>query len=395
MTQPLIANALLGAALVAGMPAVAQAPGPAPVPAPVPATLAAADPYDSPDAWLCRPGRADLCSGPVLRTAVQTDGSTSAEAFAANPTAPIDCFYVYPTISLDPDINSGLTAGPGEQRAVSQQFAAFASVCRPYAPMYRQVTLAGLRAILQPGSSVNGVQAMASAYASIRAAWQHYLQHDNQGRGVVLIGHSQGTLHLITLLDKEIAGTPSAKLLVSAVLAGYNYNLPAGGEPRVPLCTSAQQTGCAIPYVSFKADSPPPPNAMFGRAQMPGAKVACVDPVALSGRPVDSFLPVKANLLGAPWRGSDWQRLAGQVQTPFVHLPGLLQARCVSDEGAGYLALSPSGTGDKRPADIPAELISGGRMLDTWGWHLVDINAVMGNLLTVVKRQSEAYTAGR
>lgn len=380
MTQLLIASALLAAALLAGTPAQAQE---------------ATDPYDKPDAWLCRPGRADLCAGPFQRTSVQADGRMTTEALAAKPDAPIDCFYIYPTISLDPAVNSSLTAGPGEQRAVAQQFAPFASVCRPYAPMYRQVTLAGLRAMLQTPPQADPMLALGTAYQSVLAAWQHYLKHDNQGRGVVLVGHSQGSLQLGMLLQREIAGTPAAKLLVSAVLAGYNFDVPAEGQPRVPLCASATQPGCVIPYVSFKAGSPPPATARFGRAFKPGFKVGCVDPVALSGRPVDSFLPVKANLLGAPWRGGAWQRVAGQVDTPFINLPGLLQARCVRDDSAGYLEFSPSGPGDSRPADIPAEIMVGERVLDDWGWHLVDINAVMGNLLEVVKRQSAAYTAGR
>lgn len=53
-------------------------------------------------------------------------------------------FTGYPTISTDPAGNSSLTPGPGERRAVEQQFAALSSVCKPYAPMYRQVTWAGL-----------------------------------------------------------------------------------------------------------------------------------------------------------------------------------------------------------------------------------------------------------
>ena len=98
--------------------------------------------------------------------------------------------------------------------------------------------------------------------------------------------------------------TPAAKLLVSAILAGYNYDVPAEGEPRVPLCAAATQTGCAIPYVSFKAGAPPPANARFGRARKPGFKVGCADPVALSSRAVDSFLPVMGNLLDVVKRQS-------------------------------------------------------------------------------------------
>ena len=41
--------------------------------------------------------------------------------------------------------NSDMTAGPEEHGVILQQFARFASVCRVYAPLYRQVTLTALR----------------------------------------------------------------------------------------------------------------------------------------------------------------------------------------------------------------------------------------------------------
>ena len=42
-----------------------------------------------------------------------------------------------------PAPNSDMAIGPEEQNVVRQQFARFGSQCRPFAPMYRQVTLAG------------------------------------------------------------------------------------------------------------------------------------------------------------------------------------------------------------------------------------------------------------
>jgi hypothetical protein len=76
---------------------------------------------------------------------------------------------------------------------ISQQFARFASKCRPYAPMYRQITLAGLRPLLASGGTAaafeHGLQ-----YDDVREAWNYYLEHDNRGRGFVLIGHSQGAV---------------------------------------------------------------------------------------------------------------------------------------------------------------------------------------------------------
>ena len=125
----------------------------------------------------------------MVATVVQSDGSRATRVLKPNPTAPIDCFYVYPTVSEDPAGNSGMTSGPGEKRAVAQQFAAFASVCRPFAPIYRQVTIAGVEAVLRHEPLPVDFEL---PYEDVRAAWRHYLAHDNGGRGVVLIGHSQG-----------------------------------------------------------------------------------------------------------------------------------------------------------------------------------------------------------
>ena len=77
------------------------------------------------------------------------------EAFHTDPKAPIDCFYVYPTVSLEPTVNSDMAAGPAERVVVRDQFARFGSVCRPYAPIYRQVTVAGLRRLIAGGSGAD------------------------------------------------------------------------------------------------------------------------------------------------------------------------------------------------------------------------------------------------
>ena len=145
------------------------------------------DPWSSPDAWLCLPGRSDLCAGPIRRITLDSGGMVTRDAIAANSDAPVDCFYVYPTISTDPAGNSSLTPGPGERRAVEQQFAALSSVCKPYAPMYRQITLAGLISAMS-GKPLPMDREL--AYADVAAAWKHYLAEFSKGRGVVLIGHS-------------------------------------------------------------------------------------------------------------------------------------------------------------------------------------------------------------
>jgi hypothetical protein len=81
-----------------------------------------------------------------------------------------------------------------------------------------------------------------------------------------------------------------------------------------------------------------------------------------------------------------------QVDTPFVSLPGLIGAKCVNDGQASFLAVSlHANPQDARPADIPGDIVAGGKRYDDWGLHLIDVNLAMGNLLDIVRRQAVAY----
>ncbi len=65
------------------------------------------------------------------------------------------------------------------------------------------------------------------------AAWRDYLAHDNHGRGVVLIGHSQGAYVLKHLVKTVIDRSPAERrLLVSAILLGGQV-LDANGAGRL------------------------------------------------------------------------------------------------------------------------------------------------------------------
>src|SRR5258705_9866861 len=174
----------MGAALFAGIstasPAHAQAPAAAP-----PAEAPKPNDYSDPKTWLCRPGGHDACDIDETATVVAADGTLTRETWKADPNAATDCFYVYPTISTDPGQNSDMTADPAEINVIKQQFARFASKCRPYAPLYRQVTLVGLRRMLAPGAAVTLDQGL--QYDDVNEAWNYYLKNDNKGRGVVLV----------------------------------------------------------------------------------------------------------------------------------------------------------------------------------------------------------------
>ena len=384
------------AGFIAGSIGVVRAQAPAPA---VPATQAAND-YKDDKAWLCRPGRkGDACDVDLTTTVIAADGTMTRETFAADPKAPIDCFYVYPTVATDPGVNSDMNADPAEINVVLQQFARFASKCRPFAPMYRQVTLAGLRTRMAGGSALpfeTGVQ-----YTDVRDAWQSYLKNDNQGRGFVLVGHSQGSFILEELIKQEIDGKPIQKQLVGAYLLGATLLTPTGKDvggqfKSIPLCRKPGQIGCVVNFSSFRSTIPPPGNTLFGHSADPAMSGSCTNPAALTGgsAPLHAYLSTKGTLIvgGAPPK--PW--VADKtIDTPFVSVPGLVTAECKSNEFATYLEIKVNGDpADPRVDDIAGDL-GGAKPLANWGLHLVDVNLVMGDLLNLVEQQAKAYRSRR
>ena len=75
-------------------------------------TAPAKNDYAKAETWLCRPDKAqdNACNVDLSTTVVRADGTESLEAFKADPKAPIDCFYVYPTVSNDPGVVSDMHA---------------------------------------------------------------------------------------------------------------------------------------------------------------------------------------------------------------------------------------------------------------------------------------------
>jgi len=370
---------------------------PAPPPNPYPGYVSAT--YADPSAWLCRPDTDDVCDHDLDATVVRPNGRTRIQRFRTPRRPKIDCFYVYPTISLDPGGNSDLVPGEDEELfVVRQQAARLGSVCRVFAPVYRQVTLTALLSALS-GTPIPGDSALADA--DVLDAWKHYIANDNEGRGVLLIGHSQGAGRLTKLLQDEIDGNPVLRdRLVSAMLLGTSFQVPEGADvgadlQNVPLCRSPKQTGCVITYASFRATAPPPDDSFFGRSQQAGWKAACTNPAALAGGGgtlVPYFPTAGRSLPIFPLVMPEWVDASRGVtiETPSVTLPKFLDAECAETNGFTYLSITVrADPDDPRIDDI------GGDLTPEWGLHLVDANVAMGNLVRIAKRQASAYRRRR
>src|SRR5205823_5478071 len=138
----------------------------------------------------------------------------------------------------------------------------------------------GLRQMMSGGTGVTLDRGL--AYDDVRDAWKYYLEHDNKGRGFVLVAHSQGSFILAELIRREIDGKPVQSRLVSAILLGTTLAVPRGKDvggafQQVPLCRSASQIGCVITYATFRSTVPPPANTLFGKVSEPGSVAACTN----------------------------------------------------------------------------------------------------------------------
>ncbi|WP_084420115.1 DUF3089 domain-containing protein [Henriciella litoralis] len=348
--------------------------------------------YAEMENWLCHPDKAnDACDVDLSYTIVNADGTTTAETFEAAENPPIDCFYIYPTVSMDETANSDLEANDEELRVAEGQLARFAETCRIYAPMYRQITVPELRrAMTGQGFTAN----MDMRWSDVTGAWNDYVENENDGRGVVILGHSQGSSLVQELVKKEIVGSEMEDKIVSVMPIGITTYADADTGNFGPFepCAEASQTGCIIAYSSYRSTNPPPPTALFGKSGPAGNRAMCVNPAELTGD--DGVLDARLSSKG--WfGGADAEFANGEgVDTPFAAVPGLLTAKCVETDGYTYLEMTVNGDpADPRVDDIDGDVPGPTGPNRDWGLHLIDMHAAMGNLVEIVSAQADTWVA--
>jgi hypothetical protein len=305
----------------------------------------------------------------------------------------VDCFYAYPTVSTDPTTNSDLVPDAAERNVVRLQLARFGTQCRLFAPMYRQLTLAAMSRGHAAGNA--SPDFLGVGYEDVRAAWRYYLAHDNGGRGVVLIGHSQGTSILTELIRSEIEGTPIQSRIVSALLIGAPGGIlvprgrDAGGTfAHMPLCRAATQTGCVVAYSSFRATAPPAVKTPFGPSADSTLVAACTNPAALGGgeAALNGYFDAAGGTALPLGPSEPWTVGGRPIATPMVRVVGLLKAKCTSNAFASYLEVSV-----ERGPDSPASRDIQGDLVEGLGLHLVDMEVAMGNLVDLIGQQTRSY----
>jgi len=340
--------------------------------------------YSNPNLWMCRPGNEpNECHVDLDATELLADGSRTIVPHQRASKPEFDCFYVYPTVDLTGDGNMVNFSDVSLVRdPLYAQAARFTRVCEVYAPLYRQVSLSGV--------SFTGDPAL--ALQDVRDAFKFYLEHLNNGRNFVIMGHSQGSAVLASMMQTDVDPVPAVRShMISAILLGGGVTVAAGQLAggtfqNIPTCSRPAETGCLIAYSSFDKTNPPGANALFGRAPA-GFETACVDPAPLAGNQGlyrGSYFPISVN---QPIFRPD-EPIPPGVTTPFLLYRRVFQGECVHENCFSYLQISLQlAPGDQRSE--PPYRTSVVESLG-FGLHLVDYNLELDDLIDVVTQQAAA-----
>lgn len=342
--------------------------------------------YARRELWMCRPGATpNPCREADLdATEIKADGSKAKVPHVRAQSPEFDCFYVYPTVLLSGAAQmTDLTDQAVEPvlDALLSQGARFSRVCEVYAPLYRQTGLSG-------GMPVPGADP-ALAAKDVRDAFAYYLEHLNNGRKFVLIGHSQGTFMLTAMMQMDLDKDAAKRAkMISALLIGGRIYVPEGETKggtfeNIPLCKEPGDTGCVIAYVSYAQESPPGANALFG-AQMDGNPSACTNPGPLAG----NSGPYKGSYFNTMVRNASFgaDTKAPEVDTPFVLYRDTFEGECVTREERTYLEYSLLPDEER---GVPPWRHSAVDALG-FGTHLVDFHIALEDLIEAVTRQAAA-----
>ncbi len=137
-----------------------------------------------------------------------------------------DVFYIYPTLITDKKNNSWNADIYDKKQndiirgtAIQYQASAWAKAGKIYSPIYRQ---AHYRVFFDPYTNNGGLLAGEIAYKDIKRAFTYYIENLNNGRPIIIAGHSQGAVHCKMLLRDFFDETKLKDRLIAAYLIGTN-----------------------------------------------------------------------------------------------------------------------------------------------------------------------------
>ena len=318
--------------------------------------------YARPDMWVARP---DISvNNPALWT---PDGVTPTR----RPEASV--FFVHPTSFLERSAwNAPLDDEESQRRArlfVRHQASVFNGIAAIWAPKYRQATFGAFLT-----NRDNARRALDFAYRDVLAAYEVFLAQAPADRPIILAAHSQGSLHLMRLLQERVRGAPEARRIAAAYLIGWPISVRAD-LPALPLpaCERPEQARCLVSWQSFSepADTSQV-TEVFDASQGPGgvpragSPIVCTNP--LTGA-AGGAAPREANL-GTLVPNDDFSRAEFRR--------GAIPARC---DQRGFLLIGDNeALPDLGPYALPGN-----------NYHVYDYALFWGNARADAERRLAAF----
>lgn len=328
-----------------------------------------ANAYQDPSLWYSRPGMGT--NDPASWKPSNADESKSGDGlnFAV--------FFVHPTSYLNRaawNAPMGENADAEAERIARTYIRGMASpfneASEIWAPKYRQATMGAFLTDAEEGQ-----KAIDAAYSDVLEAYRYFVESVDADTPIVLVGHSQGSLHLIRLLREEVKGSDVANRLVAAYAIGWpisiEHDLPAMG---IAACATAAQTGCVLSWSSF-AEPADPSSVMETYAKS----------VGFDGEPRGDSKILCTNPLTGTFEGeaSADKNLGTLVPNDTITsgklVPKAVPARC---DDRGLLLI-----GD------PPEIGSNDYVLPGNNYHVYDIPLFWANTRADVIRRVEAYAS--
>ena len=190
--------------------------------------------------WIARP---DIANNPSLWLPAGVQRPVAA------PRASV--FFVHPTSFTERGAwNAPVNDRESQNLAalfVRSQASAFNGIGRIWAPRYRQATFGAFLT-----TNDNARQALDFAYRDVLAAYEEFLREAPADQPIILAAHSQGSMHLMRLLQERIRGAPEASRVVAVYLIGWPVSLSAD-LPALPFpaCQSADKPRCVVSWMSY------------------------------------------------------------------------------------------------------------------------------------------------
>ena len=273
-----------------------------------------------------------------------------------------DLFIICPTVDTRDEYNMSLDDQKTKGNfigALNMERGIYEESTRMFAPYYRQAAMK-----VYDLEAAEREPYMEMAYSDISAAFEYYLENENNGRPIILAGFSQGADMCYRLL-KDYFGDDK---LYDQLIAVYAIGWPCTRElvdkyPQIKPAQSAEDIGVTV---SFDCEAPEVEETTIYPA---GTEAYVINPLNWK---TDSTRADKSENLGACF--TDY---SGGIKTEEAGLCG-----CYIDEDRGIVKVT-----DIKAEDYPAIL----PILPEGAYHIYDYQFFYRNLQENVKLRVERY----